>query len=242
MRVTITIVSPIASRPMIDAPETICCRLVALTKFEVVDRRHDDDERERQHDPELAEAEHELGDECELGASAPTAAAGAAPRAVVTPRPPRSSPVAARMIASSSASARGRTRARRGPRRARRCGRPCRAPRAARRRSSARRRLRRRGRRAAGAPRPSSPTSMPRVGSSTISSAGLRASHFASTTFCWLPPGERPDRVRQPAVPELQPQRPVGGEAPLGAAAGSGRSAARGRARRARRCARSRSP
>ena len=32
------------------------------------------------------------------------------------------------------------------------------------------------------------PTSMPRVGSSTISSRGLRASHFASTTFCWLPP------------------------------------------------------
>ena len=29
---------------------------------------------------------------------------------------------------------------------------------------------------------------MPRVGSSTISSVGLRASHFASTAFCWLPP------------------------------------------------------
>ena len=32
------------------------------------------------------------------------------------------------------------------------------------------------------------PMSIPRVGSSTISSAGLRLSHLASTTFCWLPP------------------------------------------------------
>jgi hypothetical protein len=32
------------------------------------------------------------------------------------------------------------------------------------------------------------PTSIPRVGSSTISTAGLRPSHLASTTFCWLPP------------------------------------------------------
>src|SRR5215469_13388948 len=31
-------------------------------------------------------------------------------------------------------------------------------------------------------------TSMPRVGSSTISTVGLRPSHLASTTFCWLPP------------------------------------------------------
>ena len=33
--------------------------------------------------------------------------------------------------------------------------------------------------------------SMPRVGSSTISSAGWRPSHLASTTFCWLPPDSR---------------------------------------------------
>ena len=33
LRVTITIVSPIASRPMIAAPRQICCRLVALTKL-----------------------------------------------------------------------------------------------------------------------------------------------------------------------------------------------------------------
>lgn len=32
------------------------------------------------------------------------------------------------------------------------------------------------------------PTSMPRVGSSMMSRSGLRESHFASTTFCWLPP------------------------------------------------------
>ena len=32
------------------------------------------------------------------------------------------------------------------------------------------------------------PTSMPRVGSSSISSLGLVASHLASSTFCWLPP------------------------------------------------------
>src|SRR5471032_54490 len=32
------------------------------------------------------------------------------------------------------------------------------------------------------------PTSIPRVGSSTISSDGLRPSHFARTTFCWFPP------------------------------------------------------
>ena len=32
------------------------------------------------------------------------------------------------------------------------------------------------------------PTSMPRVGSSMISTLGLVDSHLASTTFCWLPP------------------------------------------------------
>ena len=32
------------------------------------------------------------------------------------------------------------------------------------------------------------PTSMPRVGSSRIRMRGLVESHFASTTFCWLPP------------------------------------------------------
>src|SRR4051794_28430501 len=36
------------------------------------------------------------------------------------------------------------------------------------------------------------PTSMPRVGSSMISSLGSVASHLASTTFCWLPPDRKP--------------------------------------------------
>src|SRR3954454_10566071 len=36
------------------------------------------------------------------------------------------------------------------------------------------------------------PTSMPRVGSSMMSTFGLVASHLASTTFCWLPPDRNP--------------------------------------------------
>ena len=32
------------------------------------------------------------------------------------------------------------------------------------------------------------PTSMPRVGSSTMRILGSVASHFARTTFCWFPP------------------------------------------------------
>ena len=32
------------------------------------------------------------------------------------------------------------------------------------------------------------PTSMPRVGSSRISTDGFTSSHLASITFCWLPP------------------------------------------------------
>ena len=67
-----------------------------------------------------------------------------------------------------------------------------RAPRAARRRSSAPRDP---GPRARDSRRWTSalvPTSMPRVGSSTISSFGFVASHLASTTFCWLPPDSVP--------------------------------------------------
>ena len=44
-------------QPMIDAPPTICWRFVALTKFGLLTAVTSDDERERQHDPELAEAE-----------------------------------------------------------------------------------------------------------------------------------------------------------------------------------------
>src|SRR3954447_18561118 len=36
------------------------------------------------------------------------------------------------------------------------------------------------------------PTSMPRVGSSMIRTFGPVASHFPSTTFCWLPPERKP--------------------------------------------------
>ena len=39
------------------------------------------------------------------------------------------------------------------------------------------------------------PTSMPRVGSSKISTAGLVSSHLASITFCWLPPERSPTGV-----------------------------------------------
>ena len=36
------------------------------------------------------------------------------------------------------------------------------------------------------------PTSMPRVGSSKIMISGSLSSHFAMTTFCWLPPDRFP--------------------------------------------------
>ena len=39
---------------------------------------------------------------------------------------------------------------------------------------------------------PLAPTSTPRVGSSSSSSNGSPSTSFASTTFCWLPPGQRP--------------------------------------------------
>ena len=41
------------------------------------------------------------------------------------------------------------------------------------------------------------PTSMPRVGSSKISTAGFMSSHLASITFCWLPPERSPTGVEQ---------------------------------------------
>ena len=106
-RVTITIVSPIASRPMIAAPATICCRLVALTKIRVVDRGRADDDHQGEHDPELAEAEEELRD----GVMRPRSPSdGKRPlerdaHAAVSARP-----VAARMIEPSSASARANSR------------------------------------------------------------------------------------------------------------------------------------
>ena len=62
LRVMITIVSPIASRAMIDAPESSCWMLVALRKQVVVDRGGADDDHEREDDPELAEAQQQLRD------------------------------------------------------------------------------------------------------------------------------------------------------------------------------------
>ena len=59
---------------------------------------------------------------------------------------------------------------------------------------------------------------MPRVGSSTISSAGFRASHFASTVFCWLPPESvQTGFVRRPYL-SCSRSAQSAREAPLGAA------------------------
>ena len=57
--------------------------------------------------------------------------------------------------------------------------------------------------------------SMPRVGSSTISSAGWRPSHLASTTFCWLPPDSWDTGSMSRPYLRLQPDRPVGRERPF---------------------------
>ena len=50
------------------------------------------------------------------------------------------------------------------------------------------------------------PTSMPRVGSSRMSTLGLSASHLASATFCWLPP----DRRLTGDVEQRRPNRTAG--------------------------------
>ena len=44
------------------------------------------------------------------------------------------------------------------------------------------------------------PTSMPRVGSSRISTVGCTSSHLASITFCWLPPDRLPTGVASVGV------------------------------------------
>ena len=85
-------------------------------------------------------------------------------------------------------------------------------------------------------------TSIPRVGSSTISTAGLRASHFASTTFCWLPPDSVHTGFASRPYLQLQPQRPVGREAPLGAGRDQAEPLHAPERGERRRCARSRSP
>ena len=55
---------------MIAAPESSCWRLVALDEVRVVDRRHRDDEHEREHDAELAEPHQQLCDGVRAGAAA----------------------------------------------------------------------------------------------------------------------------------------------------------------------------
>ena len=89
------------------------------------------------------------------------------------------------------------------------CGRPCRAPRAAPDEII---------KMATPSPTSSSsrrctsalvPTSMPRVGSSTISTRGWGASHLPSTTFCWLPPDSVETSLRSEAYLTWRRGRPV---------------------------------
>ncbi len=204
----------------------------------IVDRGRADDEHEREHDAELAEAQQRLGDAVRalrrldglllLGerrhAASSTIAGGRAHDRVLVGLGSR------------------RTRARRCPRTARRCGRPCRAPRAARTRSSAPRRPRAASSESRRCTSAFVPTSIPRVGSSTISSVGSRASHFASTTFCWLPPESVQAGFVSLPYFSCSRMRPVPREVPLGSARDQRRRGGRCRARRARCCARSRSP
>src|SRR5688572_14697336 len=51
------------------------------------------------------------------------------------------------------------------------------------------------------------PTSIPLVGSSRINTAGLRASHLASTTFCWFPPDRLCTACEGPSA--LMPSAPI---------------------------------
>ena len=53
------------------------------------------------------------------------------------------------------------------------------------------------------------PMSMPRVGSSTMSSDGRRPSHLASTTFCWLPPESDVIGLHEATVLDLQARSPI---------------------------------
>src|SRR5262245_37259157 len=64
-----TIVSPIASRPMIAAPETICCRLVTLTKFELSIPVTRITNASASRIPSSRKRKTSSASECELGAS-----------------------------------------------------------------------------------------------------------------------------------------------------------------------------
>ena len=48
------------------------------------------------------------------------------------------------------------------------------------------------------------PTSMPRVGSSRISTVGSVLSHLASIVFCWLPPDSSPTGCAKPGCADLE--------------------------------------
>ena len=45
---------------------------------------------------------------------------------------------------------------------------------------------------------------MPRVGSSKMIAFGFMASHFASTTFCWLPPDSEPVTLHNAGSPDVE--------------------------------------
>ncbi len=185
---TITIVSPIASSPMIDAPARSCCRLVALTKFGLSIAVIPTTSTSASTIPSSRKRNISSARWCEL-ARCSGSDGGICGRSSVTVMQPRSStsPVAACMIASSSASARVNSRVTLPSKSTTirsampstsgssdeiiSTATPCAARSERRRCTSA-----------------FVPTSIPRVGSSTIRSDGFRASHFASTAFCWLPP------------------------------------------------------
>ena len=91
-----------------------------------------------------------------------------------------------------------------------------------------------RARRSAGRSRPWSPTSTPRVGSSSSSTRQWRSSQRASTTFCWLPPDSSPDeRGRGSSGTVLSARSCVAGRLALARARRAARGAGSGRGRRA---------
>ena len=166
-----------------------------------------DQQRERDDDAELADAEDPLG---RGGARARSARRGGGRR-----RPSRAHaaasrwPVAARMTLSSSASARRQL-----------AGQPAlvhdehavgHAEHLGQLAGDHQHRdaLGRRARSSAGGPRPSCRRRCRASARRRSAPSGSVASHLASTTFCWLPPDRKPTRVVQAVELELQPRRPL---------------------------------
>ena len=185
----------------------------ALSKLVLRDRRGAEDDECRS--PRSRRDESARSSQRSRGASAAGASwlAGADGVVAVIAALASTTPAAAAITDSSVASSRG-TRARVGPRGSPGCGRPAAAPPAAPRRSPARRRHRRRGSISRRCTSALVPTSIPRVGSSTMSRAGRRLSHLASTTFCWLPPDSVDAGSDESVVLDLQARGPVCGERP----------------------------